>query len=112
MDWSESILTVFILFINLLTVLNIWLLLKVFFGCDVKLTGKSMMVSAGCFIIFNVGISFLFYFYGNQLARLQVLLICLFILLGAFCLTREKRWKSLIFSLPALLLYIVYTVSA
>ncbi|MDE7367139.1 MAG: GHKL domain-containing protein [Lachnospiraceae bacterium] len=108
MDWSESILTVFSLLVNLLTVLNIWLLLKVFFGCDLKLTEKSMLVSAGCFLIFNVGICFLFYSYEN----LQVLLIYLFILLGTFCLAREKRWKSLLFSLPAILLYIAYTLSA
>lgn len=110
--WLESILTVYTLLVNLLTVLNIWLLLKVFFGCDVKLTGKSMMISGGCFIIFDVGLSLLSFSYENQLANLQVLLIFLFILLGVFCLTREKRWKSLLFSLPTLMLYVAYTATA
>lgn len=108
MDWLESIFTVFSLVINLLSVLNIWLLLTIFFGCDLRLTKRNLILSACLFLIFDVGISLVFYPYENQLAQLQTLLIFMFITLGAFCLAKEKHFKALLFSLPALLLYMMY----
>lgn len=109
MDWLESVFTVRSLVMNLFSVLNIWLLLTIFFGCDLRLTKRNLILSACLFLIFDVGISLFFYPYENQLADLQVLLIFMFIVLGAFCLAKEKRFKALLFSLPALLLYMMYS---
>lgn len=111
MDWLEIIGTILAFLINMLTVLNTWILLNLFFGCDLRLSGRNIVSSAGIFIIFNVGVSFFFYFYGQRFAWLDVILILLFISLGAACLSKQKRWKAVLFSLPAVLLYILYTSS-
>lgn len=109
MDWLEIIFTVFFLALNLFSVLDIWLLIAIFFGCDLRLTKRNLLLAAGLFLIFDVTISFVFYRQEDWTALLQVFLIFVFITLGAFCLAKEKRVKALLFSMPALLLYIMYS---
>lgn len=108
MDWRDSVFTVLFLFINTFTILNIWMLLTVFFGCDLRLTKKNILCSCGLFLAFDMVISLIFYPFENQLENVQTLLCFLFIAVGAFCLAKEKRVKALLFSLPALVLYVVY----
>lgn len=109
MDVMENVLTVCAVLSNMLMAVNIWLLLKIFFGCDLRLTKRNMILSASLFLIFNVGMSFLFYFIGEEYATLQTFLAFLYILLGAVVLAEHKRFKVLLFTLPALLLYVMYT---
>ncbi|MCM1495403.1 MAG: GHKL domain-containing protein [Bacteroides sp.] len=107
MDWLEIIFTVYALVLNLFSVMDIWLLLTIFFGCDLKLTNRNLALTAGLFLIFDVILSFVFYQQENRGAFFQIFLIFLFIIVGAFCLAREKRFKAILFSFPAVLLYIM-----
>lgn len=109
MDWFETGMTVYSLIINLFTVLNIWLLLTIFFGCELRLTRRNILISSGVFLVFDMAISLLFYSFEDHLSLLQVLLIYLFISVGACLLTKEKRFRTLLFVLPALLVYIMFS---
>ena len=110
MEWKESVNTVLTLFINLFTVLNIWILLTVFFGCDLRLTKKNMICAGGLFLAFDIGMSLICYPYENQLAGVQTALIFLYIALGACFLAKKKRIKAVLFTVPAVVLYVMYGV--
>lgn len=108
MDWLEVLNTVFVLIVNLLTVWNIWMILNILFGCDLRLSKRNMLLTGGIFLIFNVVLSFFYFHQEERTGLAETALVFLFISLGAFGLAVQKRWKAFLFSFPALLLYIVY----
>lgn len=110
MEWKDSVNTVLAIFVNLFTVLNIWMLLTVFFGCDLRLTKKNIICAGGLFLAFDIGMSLICYPYENQLEWVQTALIFLYIVLGACCLAKKKRIMAVLFSVPAIVLYVMYSV--
>lgn len=110
MEWRECVNTVLTLVINLFTVLNIWILLTVFFGCDLRLTKRNIICVGGLFLAFDLGMTLICYSYENQLEWVQTVLIFLYIVLGACFLAKTKRMKAVLFTVPAILLYVMYGV--
>ena len=110
MEWKDSVDTVLALVVNLFTVLNIWILLTVFFGCDLRLTKRNMICAGGLFLAFDIGMALICYPYENQLEWVQTALIFLYIVLGACFLAKKKRIKAVLFTVPAIVLYIMYGV--
>ncbi len=110
MEWKECVNTVLTLFVNLFTVLNIWILLTVFFGCDLRLTKRNIIYTGGLFLVFDLGMTLICYPYENQLEWVQTALIFLYIILGACFLAKKNRIKAVLFTVPAIILYVMYGV--
>lgn len=102
----DYVLAVYVILMNTFGILDIWLLLKIFFGCDLRLTKKNMIISAIAFVVFDVVMSMIFFPAGNTMKVLQTLLIYGYVLLGTLFLTKTRKIKTLFLTIPALLLYV------
>lgn len=71
----DYVLSAYLVLLNLFGVLDVWLLLKIFFGCDLRLNKKNMLISAIGFVVFDVMISLIFSRSENNVILLQTLLI-------------------------------------
>lgn len=90
-----------ITFGNTLGMLDIWLVLKLFFGCDVKLTRWTMVISAGIFSVLNV----IFYLLWEEEGYFITLLIYSYVVIVTIILTKQKRFRAVWMTIPAVLIY-------
>lgn len=100
-EWVSAVLTIIL---NILSVLNITLILQLFFGIGLCSKIWHYGIIGGGFAIFNVIIALF-----AQKDWVQLGAIFGYIVIIAFVMTKEKRWKSVLFTIPAILLYIQWT---
>lgn len=102
----DYVISAYLVLLNLFGILDVWLLLKIFFGCDLRLNKKNMLISAMGFVVFDVMISLIFSRSENNVILLQILLIYGYIFFGTLVLAKTKRLKTLVLTIPAVLVYV------
>lgn len=99
MEWQGMVLSIII---NTFSVLDILLIMQVFFGVErCKRLGQYCTV-AGIFIVLNIGLDL--WFSDKELLYFTV--IFLYIALVAAVLMKERGWRAVFLTIPALLLYL------
>ncbi len=98
---TEQVITIISLFANLFAMLDIWFILSLLFGCDMKLTLRNLTVASGVFIFAE---SILMYFFQKQQLT-AVMIMFAYNVLVTFILTKKNRIKTLLLTIPALLVY-------
>lgn len=88
---------------NLFVVLNTILILKYIFGRDMRYDGKSLAISGGAFLIFDIVVSVIL---GPESAILEFILIDLGLVFCVLFMTRSKKLISVILIIPAILFYV------
>lgn len=99
MEWQSIVLSIII---NTFSVLDILLILQTFFGVDRYKKLWQYCAVAGIFIVLNIGLELWF----SDKELLYFVVIFLYIALVAAVLMKERRWRSVFLSIPALLLYL------
>lgn len=101
----QVLLTAYVIIIgNTLAMIDVWLLLKILFGCDLKLNRKSMLISAGGFMITDIILILLFY---NQ-DTLMLTGMFAYVVIATFILTKSGRLRAALYALPAILVYLQF----
>lgn len=98
---TEQIITIIVLFVNLFAMLDIWFILSLLFGCDLKLTPRNLAISSGVFIVIEC---ILLYIFQNQKAIVAAFMFAYNVLV-TFIITKKKRIKTLLLAIPALFVY-------
>lgn len=89
------------LFINICAMLDIWLIMNLLFGCDMKITLRNMALALGGFVIVEIIISIILEGRGE----LTAVIIFAYNVMVTLILTRSYRIKTLLLTIPALLVY-------
>lgn len=89
------------LFINICAMLDIWLIMNLLFGCDMKITLRNMALALGGFVIVEIIISIILEGRGELTAAI----IFAYNVMVTLILTRSYRIKTLLLTIPALLVY-------
>lgn len=100
----ELLISVMGIFLNVCSMLNIWLVLYVLFGCDMKVTWRNMTVATVVFILLDIGL-ILMYTDDNPVS---ILIMFLYNVAVTMILTKSHRIKTFFLSIPALLVYIQF----
>lgn len=98
-DWQSAVLSVVI---NTLTVLDILLILQVFFGIERCKRLWHYGVVGGVFAILNIGLEI----WLSEEELIYFIAVCVYIAAAAVVFTKKQRWKPFLLVLPALLLYL------
>lgn len=88
---------------NMFGVMDVWLLLKVFFGCDVKLTKRNMIPAGGFLLAIGATMAL-----SEVAVDYQLLIFIGCIELGVLIFTKSRRIRTLIFSIPAMMVYLSF----
>lgn len=99
MEWQNEALSIII---NTFSVLDILLILQIFWGAAQCRRLWQYGITAGIFVVWNTGLDI--WLADNEL--LYFTAIYLYIALTAAVLTKEQKWKPVLLTLPALLLYL------
>lgn len=97
----DYVLYVVLLFINMFAMLDIWLIMRLLFGCDMRTTPRNLTIAAGIFITIDVIISYVLEGEGV----ITVAILFAYNVLVTVLLTRSHRIKTLLLAVPALLVY-------
>lgn len=99
MEWQSIVLSIII---NTFSVLDILLILQIFFGVERCKKLGQYYVAGGIFIVLNIGLDL--WFSDKELLYFTV--IFLYIAFVAAVWMKERRWKAVFLTIPALLLYL------
>ena len=91
--------------INTLGMLDIWLILKLLFGCDMKVNRKTLTIAASIFVVWDTILSFTLY--ENKL--LETALVYGYIVVATILLTRSHYVKTVFLTIPAVLVYVQFS---
>ena len=98
MDHAIEIIT---LFLNMFAMLDIWLILSLLFGCDMKVTRRNLSIASGIFIFVEYIDMYIF----KEQEIIATAVIFAYNVLVTFILTKRNRIKTLLLEIPALLVY-------
>lgn len=102
----DIVLEIVSLLINMFSMLDIWLILSLLFGCDMRVTPRNLTIASGIFLLVD-SIS-LYVFDGNAVIVTSVIFI--YNVLVTLILTNRNRIKTLMLEIPALLVYMQLTM--
>ena len=91
---------------NTFTILNIILIAKYLFGCDMTLDRKTLLITGSLFFVLNIAISLLL---SDRFPNLTFVLLYAYIVIVVLVLTKTHRMKAALLTIPALLVYIQWT---
>lgn len=97
----DELLFVVVILMNCFAMLDIWLIMRLLFGCDMKTTPRNLTIAAAVFIVTDIMISYLFE--GENI--ITVILIIIYNVTVTLLLTNHHRIKNLLLELPAILVY-------
>lgn len=97
----DELLFVVVILLDCFAMLDIWLIMRLLFGCDMKTTPKNLTIAAAVFIVIDIMISYAFEGADN----LTVFLIIIYNVVVTLLLTNCHRIKTLLLELPAILVY-------
>lgn len=98
MDLGIEVIT---LFLNMFAMLDIWLILNLLFGCDMKVTLRNLSIASGIFIFVEYIDMYIF----KEQEIIATAVIFAYNVLVTFILTKRNRIKTLLLEIPALLVY-------
>lgn len=84
--------------------LDIWLIMRLLFGCDMRTTPRNVIMAAGIFITINVVVTYAF----PQERVITVGIIFVYNVLVTLILTSSHRLKTILLAIPALLVYMQF----
>lgn len=87
---------------NMFAMLDIWLILKLLFGCDMRTTRRNLSWAAGIFLIVFGTITF---FADDEQEFAIFIGMCIYNVTVTLLLTKSHRIKTLLLSIPAVLVY-------
>lgn len=90
--------------LNMFSMLNIWLIISLLFGCDMRVTPRNLAIASGIFILVNV-LSLLI-FDGEDM--IITVIIFAYNVLVTLILTNKNRIKTLLLEIPAMLVYVQF----
>lgn len=100
----DYVLYVVVLFMNMFAMLDIWLIMRLLFGCNLRTTPRNLIVAAGIFLTINVVITYAF----ENKAVITVGIIFAYNVLVMLILSNSHRIKTLLLAVPALLVYVQF----
>lgn len=98
MDLGIEVIT---LFLNMFAMLDIWLILSLLFGCDMKVTLRNLSIASGIFIF----VEYIDMYVFREHEIIVTAVIFAYNVLVTFILTKRNRIKTLLLEIPALLVY-------
>lgn len=98
---TEQIIDILSLFLNLFAMLDIWFILSLLFGCDMKLTPRNLAIVSGVFVFVELSC----YAFFEEQQVIAVIIMFSYNMLVTCILTKKKRLKTLLLTIPALLVY-------
>ncbi len=98
------ILTILIMLVNVSAVLNVLLILKVFFGSALKLTNRALFSVGVLYLLVNVGIGFV-----PGMTNYTFVVVFLFMVISIFALSQERRIRNCFLAIPAALMYVQWS---
>lgn len=93
--------TILIMLVNVSAVLNVLLILKVFFGSAIKLTNRILFLVGGLYLLVNIGIGLI-----PGLTSLTIVFVFLFMIVSIFILSNEHKISNCFLAIPAALMYV------
>ncbi len=93
--------TILIMLVNVSAVLNVLLILKVFFGSSIKLTNRILFLVGGLYLLVNVVIGLI-----PGLTSLTAIFVFLFMVVSIFILSKEHKISNCFLAIPAALMYV------
>lgn len=100
----DYVLYVVLLFLNMFAMLDIWLIMRLLFGCDMRTTPRNLIMAAGIFITINVVITYAF----PEEEVITVGIIFVYNVLVTLILTNSHRLKTILLAIPALFVYMQF----
>lgn len=97
--------TFLMIVINTLGMLDIWLILKLLFGCDMKVNRKTLIIAASIFVVWDLILSFTLY----ENRYLTTALIYGYIVVATLILTKSHYIKTVFLTIPAVLVYVQFS---
>ncbi|MBQ8167443.1 MAG: GHKL domain-containing protein [Lachnospiraceae bacterium] len=97
----ELIINILIILVNVSAVLNVLLILKVFFGTSIKLTNRILLFVGGLFFVVNIAIGII-----PGMLPFLTLIVFAFMVVSIFVLSQEKRISNCFLAIPAALMYV------
>lgn len=92
------------IFLNVSSMMSIWLILDLLFGCDMRITKKNLVIASGLFVLLNVLLVLIF----KKETMTATGIIFLYNVIVTMVLTKSHRVKTLLLCIPALLVYIQF----
>ncbi|MCM1159175.1 MAG: ATP-binding protein [Bacteroidales bacterium] len=100
----DYVLYVVLLLLNTFAMLDIWLIMRLLFGCDMRTTPRNLAMAAGIFIAIDVVITYVF----PEKGAITVAVVFAYNVLVTLMLTNSHRVKTLLLEIPALLVYVQF----
>ncbi|MDE6433514.1 MAG: ATP-binding protein [Lachnospiraceae bacterium] len=92
------------LLMNMFAMLDIWLILSLLFGCDMRVTPRNLAIASGIFLFVDEISLYIF----DENAVIVTSIIFAYNVLVTLILTNKNRIKALLLEIPALLVYIQF----
>lgn len=89
--------------INTFTILNIILISKYLFGCDMTISRRTLLCTGGSFLVLDIILSVIL---SDRIPYLTTAIIYIYIVVTVLILTRTHRIKTVFLTIPAVLLYV------
>lgn len=87
---------------NVFAMLDLWLILKLLFGCDMKISSRNLAWAAGVFLVMFGSLTL---FMEDEYSFAIFLGMCVYNVMVTILLTRSHRVKTVLLSVPAVLVY-------
>lgn len=97
----ELILNILLMLVNVSAVLNVLLILKVFFGTSIRLTNRILLFVGGLYFLVNVVIAVI-----PAMLPFLTIIVFAFMVVSIFVLSQEKKISNCILAIPAALMYV------
>lgn len=97
----DELLFVAVILLDCFAMLDIWLIMRLLFGCDMKTTPRNLTIATAAFIIVDVILACTFEAENN----ITVFLIIIYNLTVTLLLSNRHRIKNLLLEIPAILVY-------
>lgn len=103
---TESVIEIISLVVNLFAMLDIWLILSLLFGCDMRITLRNLAIVSGVFIFVEYIDMHIF----ESQETIAAAIMFAYNVLVTMILTKKNRFKTLLLEIPALLVYAEFGV--
>lgn len=92
------------LLMNMFAMLDMWLILSLLFGCDMRVTPHNLTIASGIFLLVDMTSVYIF----DENATIVTAIIFAYNVVVTLILTNKNRIKVLLLEIPALLVYIQF----
>lgn len=102
----DIVMEIISLLVNMFAMLDIWLILSLLFGCDMRVTPRNLAIASGIFLIVN-GISD--YIFEEKPIIVTAIMIAYNVVV-TLILTNKNRIKTVLLEIPALYVYVEFGI--